>query len=98
MSDMHPLRILAVLPDAFGSLGGMSKFYRDLLTAICLHPLCGEVLAVPRLTQTAPGPLPDKITWLSEAAGGKWHFLNAILRSSLGRAPSGPPSLRLCHH
>jgi asparagine synthase (glutamine-hydrolysing) len=49
-------RILVLLTDGFGGFGGISKFNRDFLTALCSHPAVSEVFAVPRLMPHDPGP------------------------------------------
>lgn len=74
------LRVLALIPDAFGSHGGISKFNRDLLTALCAHPDCAEVVAIPRLMSEPPGPLPSKLTWATDGLGGKLRYLSAALK------------------
>jgi glycosyltransferase involved in cell wall biosynthesis len=80
--------VLALVPDAFGSCGGIAKFNRDLLTAICAHPGCAEVMAVPRLMQESPGQLPGKLTWITDGLGGKLQYVAAVLKS-LRRKPAG---------
>jgi glycosyltransferase involved in cell wall biosynthesis len=97
---MRPFRVLALVPDAFGSHGGISKFNRDLLTAVCAHSQCVEVVAVPRLMPEPPGPLPDKLIWRSEGTGGKLRFLAAVLKTACGQLRSAvrtPPTLHAEH-
>ena len=90
--------MLALIPDAFGSHGGISKFNRDLLAALCSHPDCAEVVALPRLMPEPPGSLPGKLTWLTDGLGGKLRYLSAALkiairnRSSLDRDLALQPS------
>ena len=85
---MRPFRVLALVTDAFGSHGGISKFNRDLLTAVCAHPRCAKVVAVPRLMPEPPGPLPDKLVWQADGTGGKLRFVAAVLKLAHGRLPS----------
>jgi len=107
----RPFRVLALIPDAFGSLGGIAKFNRDLLGAICAHTDCAEVVAMPRLMPAAPGALPRKLTWVTDGLGGKLRFLRAALRCARGNQPAAagraaplaltPPSgfdLVICGH
>ena len=68
--NRRSLRILALVPDAFGSHGGISKFSRDLLSALCAYPDCAEVVVLPRLMPAAPGTLPAKLTWITTGLGG----------------------------
>src|SRR5262245_45220130 len=51
------MRILVLVTDAFGGHGGIAKFNRDLLQALCSHPGVAEVVAIPRLQSEATGPL-----------------------------------------
>jgi phosphatidylinositol alpha-1,6-mannosyltransferase len=58
------MRVLALVPDAFGGHGGIAKFNRDLLSALCTYPTCSEVVAIPRrrLMPDAAEPLPARLT------------------------------------
>ena len=80
------LRVLALVPDAFGSHGGISKFSRDLLSALCAHPDCAEVVAMPRLMPGPPGALPGKLTWITEGLGGKLRYTAAALKCARRKA------------
>ncbi|MCX6891212.1 MAG: glycosyltransferase family 4 protein [Verrucomicrobia bacterium] len=88
------LRVLALIPDAYGSHGGISKFNRDLLTALCADPDCAEVVAMPRLMPEAPGPLPKKLTWITEGLGGKLHYLRAVLKTAIRNPSSSSQDLQ----
>ena len=49
---------LVLVTDAFGGRGGIAKFNRDLLNALCLHPDVTLVTALPRVINedtVAPG-------------------------------------------
>ena len=87
--NRRSLRILALVPDAFGSHGGISKFSRDLLSALCASPDCAEVVVLPRLMPAAPGTLPAKLTWITTGLGGKVRFTAAAMRCAR-RQPSAP--------
>ncbi|HNR72411.1 MAG TPA: glycosyltransferase family 4 protein [Verrucomicrobiota bacterium] len=87
--NRRSLRILALVPDAFGSHGGISKFSRDLLSALCAYPDCAEVVVLPRLMPAAPGTLPAKLTWITTGLGGKVRFTAAAMRCAR-RQPSAP--------
>jgi phosphatidyl-myo-inositol dimannoside synthase len=84
------LRVLALVPDAFGSQGGISKFNRDLLSAVCAHPACTEVVAVPRLMPSEQEALPSKLTWITDGLGGKLRYIRAALKSARGKSPFAP--------
>ena len=79
--NLLPRRPLVLITDAFGNNGGIAKFNRDLLHALCACPGCEEVVALPRLMETNPGPLPAQLTWNTLGLGGKGRYLRAVLRS-----------------
>lgn len=74
------MRLLVLVTDAFGGQGGIAKFNRDLLTALCAHPATDEVVALPRLMTDEAGPLPERLTYVPEAAGGQATYVRAALR------------------
>jgi phosphatidyl-myo-inositol dimannoside synthase len=79
------MRILVLTPDAFGRLGGMAKFNRDLITALCAHPDCTEVVAIPRVMPNPPGPLPAKLNYVTAGLNGKLRYVVAawnVIRSN----------------
>jgi asparagine synthase (glutamine-hydrolysing) len=72
-------RILALTTDAFGGHGGIAKFNRDFLIALCSHDRCKEVIAIPRLMAGEPEPLPPKLTYLTAALNNKLKFGSTVL-------------------
>jgi hypothetical protein len=52
------LRILALLPDAFGGHGGSARYNRHLLTALCSEPRVAGVVAIVRWM---PNPLDEPL-------------------------------------
>ena len=54
------MKLLVLLTDAFGGRGGIAKFNRDLLNALCAYPKTTEVTALPRTITEDPGLLPDR--------------------------------------
>jgi len=80
------MRILVLLTDGFGGHGGIAKFNRDLLTALCNHPDVQEVVAFPRIIAESPGPLPEKLTYAVEAANSKFQFAKVVLKSLIRRS------------
>jgi len=81
------MRLLALLTDAYGGRGGIAKFNRDLLEALCAYPACREVVVLPRVVPDAPGDgLPDELTYRTEAVGSKlnyaWHVARCTFRES----------------
>ncbi len=79
LPQRKPRRILALVSDAFGGHGGIAKFNRDFLGALCSDPDCGEVMALPRLLTSLPGPLPKKLTYLVDGANNKARYIAGLL-------------------
>lgn len=76
------LRFLVLLTDAFGASGGIAKFNRDLLGALCAMPECDRVVALPRLVPSPPGALPAKLDYVVEASRGKTRFVREAFRAA----------------
>ncbi|MBK8724997.1 MAG: asparagine synthase (glutamine-hydrolyzing) [Holophagaceae bacterium] len=88
-------RVLMLLSDGFGGRGGIAQYNQDLLSALCTHRDCLEVVAVPRLMPDPPGPLPARLRWVTTGLGNKAAFFAAVLRE----AWSGPGfDLVICGH
>src|SRR2546425_1040016 len=79
------MRVLVLLTDGFGGHGGIAKFNRDLLTALCAHPACEEVVVLPRLMPEVPGPLPCKLIHITDGLNSKARFIFAALKQALRR-------------
>ncbi len=69
------MRLLVLLTDAFGGHGGIAKFNRDLLNALCAYPKTTEVTALPRTITEDPGLLPDCLIYLTPASRGKAAYV-----------------------
>ncbi|MEY2410166.1 MAG: hypothetical protein QOF48_2836 [Verrucomicrobiota bacterium] len=89
------MRILVLLTDAFGGHGGIAKFNRDLIAALCSYPRCEEVVAIPRMAPLPIGSLPPKLTQRSDCLNGRWRYATALGKTLLGR---GGFDLVLCGH
>jgi phosphatidyl-myo-inositol dimannoside synthase len=89
------MRILALVTDAFGGHGGIAKFNRDLLTALCNTPDVDRVVALPRLMGHAPGAIPEKLKFDTSGLGGKVRYVFAVLRAAFKYRDS---TLILCGH
>ena len=74
------MRILVLTTDAFGGHGGIAKFNRDLLTALCAHPDCREVIAIPRFVPNSIESLPSGLTYVTEGLNGKWKYIATTLK------------------
>jgi glycosyltransferase involved in cell wall biosynthesis len=78
--DLHGLMLLT---DGFGGFGGIAKFNRDFLTALCAHPRVARVTAIPRLMPNEPGPLPDKLEHVCDGLASKRQFVAAAVRKAM---------------
>jgi phosphatidylinositol alpha-1,6-mannosyltransferase len=74
------MRILFLAMEAFGGMGGIAKYNRDLLRALCTAPKIKEVVAVPRRMALAPETMPPKLSYVTEALPGRVSFIKAVLR------------------
>jgi glycosyltransferase involved in cell wall biosynthesis len=74
------LRMLMLLTDGFGGVGGIAKFNRDFLQALDACDLVERVQALPRLI---PEPIkkraiPEGVIYDRRAAGGKAAFMRRV--------------------
>jgi len=89
------MRLLALLPEAFGAEGGIAQFNRDLLAAAADAPDVEEIVVLLRQLPAPPAVLPQRIFLDRRAAGGKLAFaLAALQRAALG----GGFDLVVCGH
>ena len=89
------MRICVLVTDAYGGVGGIAKYGRDLLSGLCAYPGCTEVVALPRLIQNDLEPLPDGLTYTTEAASGRLRYLWTAARTAL---VAGGFDLVICGH
>jgi glycosyltransferase involved in cell wall biosynthesis len=89
------VRVLYLLTDGFGRLGGIAQFNRDLLKAICSHPGVSEVVAFPRYAGKQIGQTPPKLTYDLSCARGKLHYALGVIVWLLRR---NPVNLIVCTH
>jgi glycosyltransferase involved in cell wall biosynthesis len=74
------MKLLALVTDAYGGRGGIAKFNRDLLSALCSHRACEKVVALPRVIVEDQGVLPKRLSYLSDSAGGKARYVARLAR------------------
>ena len=74
------MRVLMLAIEAFGGLGGIAKFNRDLVGALAARPDCTEIVVVPRLMRLGAQAVPDKVVQDGRAIGGKARFVLRCLR------------------
>ncbi len=77
------MKIIVLLTDAFGGHGGIALFNRNLLTVLCQHPYCTQVVAIPRLAPQPCNTLPDKLIYNTEGIDGKIRFLITVLQTAM---------------
>jgi phosphatidyl-myo-inositol dimannoside synthase len=88
------VKILAFLHDAYGGLGGISQYNRDLLDALLADSRIDRVTALPRILGSREEALPAKLVWRREAGRGIAAYLRACLKAMFGARPD----LVLCLH
>jgi phosphatidyl-myo-inositol dimannoside synthase len=74
------MRILWLTTDAFGQIGGIARYNRDFLKAVCRHDKCEEVVVIPRLVTNTLKDLPPKLTWLADGESSKLRYSRTVLR------------------
>ncbi|OXM13117.1 glycosyltransferase [Paenibacillus herberti] len=90
------MKPLVLLTDAYGGHGGIAKFNRDLLGALCSSPGLERAVAIPRIMPHPPGELPEKLDYVTAGLDSKQRYLKAVLASLIGRARGC--DLILCGH
>jgi glycosyltransferase involved in cell wall biosynthesis len=88
------MNLLVFLHDAFGGLGGISRFNRDLLAGLCAAPGVAVVIALPRLVAGPPEAMPANLDFRRDGLGGAMRYVAAALRLILRRRTD----LVLCCH
>jgi glycosyltransferase involved in cell wall biosynthesis len=90
------LRVLMLLTDGFGGIGGIAKFNRDFLQALDCCALVERIYAQPRLIpERIEDLLPQSVIYDRRAAGGKSAFMRRLgMRAWSG----GPVDLVICAH
>jgi len=73
-------RFLSLITDGFGGHGGIALHNRDFLKVLCSFPGCVGVTAFPRHVPNPPEPMPEKLTYVEDAAGGKFQYVVSILQ------------------
>src|SRR5262249_14883740 len=81
------MRILAIIPEAFGGFGGIAAYNRDLLTALAESQLCEKVTVLPRLIRHAPvAPFPPRTELCEKAANSRDRYDSVLARVLIKRA------------
>jgi glycosyltransferase involved in cell wall biosynthesis len=84
-----------LMGEGFGGRGGIAKFNRDFLTALCSHPACASVTAFPRLMPDSPGPLPRNLSYVTDGLNSKTRYVQSIAKEAFSRPKA---DLLFCGH
>ena len=77
-------RILVLLTDSFGSIGGIAQFNREFLRAASSEASTRAVVAIGRSAPSAAAEaMPSKLTLVSSGPGGKLRYAAAVMRAAL---------------
>ena len=87
------MRLLMLVSDAHGSMGGIAQFNRDAIDALCGSAAVDEIVVLPRLVSEEFVPL-AKVRYDLAAARGKLAFASHALREAAG----GRFDLVICGH
>ncbi|MEH2143419.1 glycosyltransferase family 4 protein [Nostoc sp.] len=75
------MKILVLMPDAFGGRGGISQYNRDFINSLCSADNCDEVVAIPRNVVDRIETLPQKLTYITSGIKGKLPYIHAIFHT-----------------
>src|SRR5665811_1216977 len=79
------MRILVLTSDAFGGYGGIAKYNRDLIGAMCAYSGLLEVVAIPRRMPMPLEPLPPRLTYVTDGINSKFRYFSTLLRRLVSR-------------
>jgi phosphatidylinositol alpha-1,6-mannosyltransferase len=82
----EPLRVLALVTDAFGGHGGMAQYNRDFLSALAACEGAGDVIVLPRASARWPDRLPAGVRQL-DPVKGRIAYSFAALRAARTHRP-----------
>ena len=77
------LKVLCLMTDAHGGVGGISQYNRDLLHALAQMDTIKSITVIPRLAPQPLGPLPPKIRYDLSGMGGPRKYAIASMRHLL---------------
>lgn len=76
------MKVLALVPEAFGGHGGIALYCRDLLTALAELPMVGHIDALPRLIRKIDNSEAIvKLDFRRQSARGGIHYIREICRA-----------------
>lgn len=74
------MKILLLTTDAYGGHGGIALYNRDLAQALAEMSEVEEVVVIPRNMPLPSEPVPNKVRFLSQAAGSKARYIRTALQ------------------
>lgn len=78
--DIIPLKLLALISDAYGGRGGIAKFNRDMLSSVIEFPGVTSITTLPRVVVEDIVGVPRGVDFRGQTAGSKMRFARAVLR------------------
>ena len=88
------MKILALITEGFGGLGGIARYNSDFLPALSSSGPEVSIVVLPRISKGVPDKLPPKMIW-KKAPSGKLGYAFFALRTLLRE---GPFDLIFCGH
>ena len=79
-SIVMPLRVCALIADAYGGHGGIAVYNRDFLESLCSDPDTANVIAFPRKISRDLQPLPNKLNYVTAAADSTASYLLEVVK------------------
>lgn len=89
------MRVLAIVPDAFGGRGGIALYNRHFLTAVAKHPAVSKVVAVARCAPQVVEEPPESLEFVFPNAGLLGSFVAKLLDAA---RRARPIDLIICGH
>jgi glycosyltransferase involved in cell wall biosynthesis len=87
------MKVLLLTTDAYGGHGGIALYNRDIAEALAEIPEVEEIVVIPRNRPLPLERMPEKVRFLSEAAGSKARYVLTAMREALKGA-----DLVICGH
>ncbi|CAG0928401.1 phosphatidyl-myo-inositol dimannoside synthase [Rhodocyclaceae bacterium] len=76
------MKVLLLTTDAYGGHGGIALYNRDIAEALAEIPEVEEIVVIPRNMPLPPEPMPSKVRFLPQAAGGKGRYIRMAMREA----------------
>lgn len=77
-SPRGPIRVLALVTDAYGGTGGIAQYNRDFLESVASYENVSQVMVLPRLIQRDMQPRPKGVINVQTAVNSKVKYLAKV--------------------